>query len=109
MPPGKLAAQATHAARLSLLRYLKHHPERLDEFIDLNSCGSMVVLVAKGLPQLEHARDAADAADLPCALFVDSAHVLPPHFDGAPVPTALAIGPAPRERMRDITKRFRCA
>ena len=53
MPAGKLAAQATHAARISLLKYIAQHPEHLEEFISLGSCGSVVVLQAKNLSQLE--------------------------------------------------------
>lgn len=110
MAPGKLASQATHASRISLLHFLKRHPDRIDEFIDLNSCGSVVVLKAKNLGQLERARDQAEAAGLPTALFADREHVIPgTAFDGSPVVTALAIGPATREAMREITKRFRCA
>lgn len=109
MGPGKLAAQATHACRLSLLRYLQSDPGRAAEFLSLNSCGSVVVLRARHLPDLERAAAEAARAGLPHSLFTDSGHVLPPHFDGGPVPTALAIGPATKEAARHIAKRFRCA
>jgi len=72
MAPGKTASQAVHAARLSLLRYIKDHPDRADEFISKNSCGSVVVLVAKNLMQLEEAHARAVAEGLPAALFVPS-------------------------------------
>jgi len=75
MAPGKTASQAVHAARLSLLRYIKDHPDRADEFISKNSCGSVVVLVAKNLMQLEEAHARAVAEGLPAALFVDSGHI----------------------------------
>lgn len=109
MEPGKLSSQAIHASRLSLLKFIKRHPERADEFISLNSCGSAVQLLAKNLGALERARDEAERAGIPWALFTDSGHVMGPHFDGSPVTTMLAIGPAPREAMRHITKKFRCA
>jgi peptidyl-tRNA hydrolase len=113
MPPGKLASQAVHASRLSLLKYIKSLPKHLadlaiDEFITLNSCGSAIVLRAKNLDQMLKARDEAEAAGLPWALFSDSGHILLPHFTGDPVISALAIGPAPRPTIHPITKRFRC-
>lgn len=109
MPPGKLASQAVHAARLSLLKYLGLNPHRRDEFVGANSSGSVCVLSARSLAQLERAHAQATAAGLPTALFVDSGHVLLPHFDGGHVPTALAIGPAAKDEMRHITKKFPCA
>ncbi len=107
MPPGKMASQAIHCARLSLLRYLRDVP-RADEFLALGTCGSAVTLRGKNLAALEKARDEAEQSGLPHHLFSDSGHILPPHFTGEPVTTALAIGPAPREAMRAITRRFRC-
>jgi len=106
MSSGKLAAQATHAGRLSLLQFIKHHPERMDEFLGCHSAGSVVTLRAPTVRHLEAAREQAVSAGLPCALFEDSGHVMLPHFDGSPVVTALAIGPAPRSAMRAITKKF---
>lgn len=108
MPAGKLAAQATHAARISLLKYISQHPEHLEEFISLGSCGSVVVLQAKNLSQLEDCHAKALSENFPTALFTDSEHILLPHFDGSPVVTALSIGPAPRQTMRHLTKKFRC-
>lgn len=106
MPPGKLASQAAHAARLSLLHFIRDNPHRLDEFISRNVAGSIVVLKAKNLQQLLKTYEAAVAEGLPTALFTDSGHVLLPHFDGSPVTTALAIGPAARETMRSMTKKY---
>ena len=126
MAPGKLAAQAAHAARLSLLSYIKDHPSRLGEFISLGCCGTMVVLHAKNLRQIEETHARAVSAGLPAALFVDSGHIptvaVPAgtdrstearrcantNFDGGPMLTALAIGPAQRHEMRHLTKKFRC-
>ena len=109
MPPGKMASQAIHASRLSLLKYLKDNPHRAEEFITLNTCGSAVTLLARHIADLERAQREAEQAGLPYALFSDSGHIMPPHFLGDPITTALAIGPAPREAMRSITKRFQCA
>lgn len=104
-----MASQAIHASRLSLLRYLKDNPHRADEFIAMNTCGSAVTLLARHTADLERAQREAQVAGLPNALFSDSGHIMPPHFLGEPITTALAIGPATREAMRAITKRFQCA
>ena len=109
MPPGKTAAQAVHAARLSLLHLLKKEPHRIDEFVEANCCGTVVVLVAPSKDQFERAAREAANAKLPVAVFTDSGHVLPPHFDGSAVVTALGIGPAPRESVRPLVRRFRTA
>jgi peptidyl-tRNA hydrolase len=123
MSPGKIASQAVHAGRLSLLRYLREHPARADEFIGLNSCGSVGVLVAKNLGKLEATKARADAAGVPSCLFADSEHIPVtwhddgtgrlvsrenPNFDGSPTVTALSLGPATRETMRPFTKQFQC-
>ena len=108
MDRGKLASQASHARCLSLLKFIKAHPNRLDEFVGLNCCGTVAILEARNETALDRAAYEAEAAGLPWALFTDSGHVMPPHFDGNPVVTALAIGPAARADMRHITKRFQC-
>jgi PTH2 family peptidyl-tRNA hydrolase len=114
MPPGKLASQAIHASRLSLLKYLSsmpahHRDAAISDFIALNTCGSAICLRAKNLDQILKARDQAEAAGLPWALFSDSGHILPPHFTGEPIITCLAIGPAARSAIHPITKKFRCS
>ena len=108
MPPGKGAAQACHAARLSLLRYLQSAPDRLAEFLDKNSAGSVVVLDAPNLDDLERLAVLASRHDLPWALFIDSGHVTAPHFDGNPIPTALAIGPALKQRLKPLVRNYDC-
>lgn len=106
MPAGKLASQASHASRLSLLHFIKDNPHRVDEFINNNSAGSVVVLKCKNLQKLQAAFQQAKDMGFPCAMFSDSGHIMFPHFDGSLVTTALAIGPAPKEAMRPITKKF---
>lgn len=110
MERGKLASQTGHATRISLLKFLQQNPSRLDEFVELGSCGSIVVLKAKNLGLLEAAQAQAEASGLPTHAFVDRDHVIPgTAFDGSPVKTVLAIGPAPRDAMRAITRKFQCA
>lgn len=106
MSSGKLAAQVLHAGRLSLLAYLKDHPGQSDAFLRENCVGSAVVLQAPHTSHLLRHYEQAQDLGLPCALFEDSGHVLPPHFDGNKVITALAIGPAPRDLIRPILKRY---
>jgi len=121
MLPGKAAAQALHAACLSLLRRVSADPSAADAFLRDGCCGAAVVVVAPGLPELEEARARADAAGLPAALFWDSGHVPRrrpagggpaepnPNFTGDPVPTALAVGHAPRSAVRPLARGFPCA
>ena len=106
MPPGKLAAQAGHAYSAALLEAIRTgaaDPEALVEAPVVR-----IALSAPDLAALLRARDAARAAGLPCALFTDSGHVLPPHFDGSPVVTALGVGPCRRSAARPAVRRFRC-
>lgn len=109
MPPGKLAAQAAHAHAQTLIAYLLRNPEQASAFHDAGTSGTRIVLLAKNESQLLKAFEEARRLDLPCALFRDSGHILPPHFDGSPIVTGLGIGPAPRDVLRPITRRFSLA
>lgn len=106
MSPGKAAAQTAHAARLSLLHYLHDNPAHSVAFLAENSVGSLVTLVAPDLNQLEYLATMAEARCLPWALFVDSEHVILPHFDGTPIATALAIGPAERGLIKPLVRTY---
>jgi len=109
MPPGKMASQASHAFVHSLLRFLERDPNRSAEFLALGTSGSRVVLTGRNEEDLLKAHAQAEALGLPCALFVDSGHVMAPAFDGSPVATALGIGPASKDALRPVVRRFRCA
>lgn len=106
MDAGKAAAQACHAARLSLLHYLQQHPDQASEFLMKNSAGSVVVLDVPTRDDLDRLAVLASRRDLPWALFVDSGHVLLPHFDGSLVPTALAIGPAEKAQIKPLVRHY---
>lgn len=106
MSSGKMASQACHASRLSLLHYLQRHPDRALEFIEKNSCGSMSILRTKKLSDLLKAYEKAKEAGFPCALFTDSGHIHGSDFDGGEIITGMAIGPALKSEMRYITKKF---
>ena len=107
MTPGKMASQVSHARSIALLKYIQANPHRLSEFIDANVAGSAIVLRAKNLHALETLHAQADNEGFITALFSDSGHIMPPHFDGSPTITALAIGPSTKDSMRHLTKKFR--
>lgn len=106
MPPGKLVAQGGHAYTDALDEARRRDPARAAAY-DQPGGGTKVALAAPSLATLERAYEACLAAGIPCALIVDAHHVLPPHFDGSPIVTALGIGPARRREVHSITKRFR--
>jgi PTH2 family peptidyl-tRNA hydrolase len=108
MPPGKLSAQAGHAYTDSLDDAEAIDPERVSAYRNAGKGGSKVTLKARNVNQILKAYKAALEAGLPCALIVDQHHVLPPHFDGKPIITALGIGPCTRDECRHITKKFNC-
>jgi PTH2 family peptidyl-tRNA hydrolase len=102
MPAGKAAAQCGHAFVDSLV---SAPPDIVSQY-RAEGHGTKIVLLAPDEPALHRAyRDACDAG-IPCSLVTDSGHVLPPHFDGSPIVTALGLGPVPRELARFITSRF---
>ena len=102
MPAGKAASQAGHAF---LDSYISADQE-LRDIYRLDGHGTKVALVALDLAAIERAHADAKRLLLPCALVTDSGHVLPPHFDGSPVVTALGIGPVTRWQAAEITDRF---
>lgn len=108
MPPGKLAAQAGHAFTDSLMACLRERPDAVRDYMARVNGGSKAVLKARNLVTLERAAHECMALGLPHALITDSGHVLPPHFDGTPVVTALGIGPVSRQEAKATVKRFRC-
>lgn len=105
MPAGKLAAQAGHAY---LGAYLESLQSRADiaRFYQRDGIGTKICLKASNEAAILRAYDEAQRAGLPCALIIDQHHQLPPHFNGQPIITALGIGPARREEIHHITKRF---
>ncbi len=108
MPPGKLSSQAGHAYTDALWACLDQDPDRALNYRRTDIGGSKVTLEAKNLAQVERALRECEDLGVPHALVTDSQHVLPPHFDGNPVVTALGIGPCRRSEVHAITKRFRC-
>lgn len=106
MPPGKLAAQAGHAYTDALWACLDQAPDQALAYRTTGLGGSKVTIQAKNLAQLERAARECAEAGIPHAVVTDAEHVLLPHFTGAPIVTALGIGPVTRAQCRHITKRF---
>lgn len=108
MPPGKLAAQSGHAYTDALYASQDSHVDAYERYRIDGLGGSKVTLNAKNENQLLRAYNEARLAGLPCAVIVDREHILPPHFDGNPVITAVGIGPVTKDQARHITKRYQC-
>lgn len=103
MSPGKTASQAGHAyvgAAITadpalLAEYHKDFP---------TSPGTKVCLRAKNLLAILKAKEQAAQAGIPHFLVVDSG--CPDFFGGAPIVTALGLGPARRSEINNITGKF---
>jgi peptidyl-tRNA hydrolase len=100
--PGKLAAQAGHAFTDALSECFQLEAGRASAYASLRP-GTKIVLRARDLAHLEHLERHSRMLGIPCALITDRNHILPPHFDGRPLITALGIGPLTREEARPIT------
>ena len=104
MSMGKAAAQAGHAYTNSLLTALKDTPELAEQYEQIGAIGTKICLKAKSLMQIRMAHDKAIRLGLPCSLITDSGHIMPPHFDGSPIITALGIGPLTKENSKFLSK-----
>lgn len=105
MPAGKLAAQCGHAFCLAYESAVLVDPGLAARYKGTGN-GTKVVLYAKNQAQLLRAYEGAIELGLPCELVIDRGHVLPPHFTGAPIITAVGIGPVLRRDAAAITKRL---
>jgi peptidyl-tRNA hydrolase len=104
MSPGKIVAQAGHAYLGAFLRckdaaiiaaYHKDFP---------HSPGTKVCLKARHIEHLLIAEGAARHAGLPVFRVVDSG--CEDFYGGEPIITALGIGPATKEQVHRITRKF---
>jgi peptidyl-tRNA hydrolase, PTH2 family len=103
MTSGKASSQAGHAF---LDSYVKAPPD-IARAYRAEGEGTKVVLVAEDEAALRELHQKVDALGLPCALVVESGHVMPPSFDGSPIITALGIGPAYRGQVKGVTGKLR--
>lgn len=103
MDSGKIASQAGHAYLGAFINanaelqsaYHAEFPEHP---------GTKVCLAAKNLGQLLRAKEQAEEAGIPAYLVTDSG--CPNFFNGEPTITALGLGPACKDQIKQITKRF---
>jgi peptidyl-tRNA hydrolase len=105
MTAGKLAAQAGHAFEMTYAKALIERPEITNQYKGHGN-GTKICMYAKNLGQLERAYRDCLAAGIPAFLIIDSRHIMPPHFDGKPIFTCLGIGPAYKDEIMHITKRY---
>lgn len=108
MPPGKLSAQAGHAYTESLFDCIERHPLLADRYRRKDNGGSKVTLYCRDEREIRELEVKCAEAGVAHALFTDEGHVLPPHFDGNPVVTALGIGPVTRRDAKALVKKFKC-
>lgn len=108
MPAGKLSAQAGHAYGDVLDLAKEIAPELKLNYRDRAKGGSKVTMKSKNLSHLLRAYLEAKDAGIPAVVIVDQNHVLPPHFTGEPIITAIGIGPCTQAQAKDLTKRFQC-
>lgn len=106
MTPGKLASQSCHAAKNCLLLAERKEPERARIYQGPDFLGTQIILKAKNEAALLRAYEEARKAGLITSLIIDRNHIMPPHFTGEPITTALGIGPCTKEEAHAITKRF---
>lgn len=106
MQPGRLAAQACHAAKNCALLAQRHAPELLRIYQGPDFIGTQIILKAKNEAALQRALQEAEEAGLIASLITDQGNIYPGFSDGEPIVTALGIGPCTREQAHAITKRF---
>lgn len=103
MDSGKIASQAGHAYLGAFLQANSDiQSEYHSEFPE--HPGTKVCLACKNLSQLLRAEDEAKAAGIPFFRVTDSGCAN--FFNGEPTITALGLGPATKDQIKHITRRF---
>lgn len=103
MEPGKIASQAGHA----YLGAFIHANTELQSAYHTEfptHPGTKICLTAKNLNQLLNAKEQAEASGIPAYLVTDTGCAN--FFNGEPTITALGLGPATKEQIKHITKKF---
>jgi PTH2 family peptidyl-tRNA hydrolase len=109
MPTGKLIAQCGHAFEMAHDRARHERPD-ITALYKGTGNGTKLTMYAKNLGQLIRAYREALASGIPCELIIDRGHVMPgTPFTGEPIITALGIGPAYKDEVAHITKRYTLA
>ena len=102
MTPGKMAAQCGHAFDEVIMK------SSGDEILAYKGTGhgTKIIMYVKNEHQLVRCYEEAKALGITTALVVDRGHVIPnTMFTGAPILTAVGIGPVKRSLAAPITKR----
>lgn len=100
MTPGKLAAQAGHA-------YLNAYLQNPIPEYQSDGLGTKVCLSVPDEYALLRLKQKLEKHKIPTSLITDSGHVMPPHFDGSPVITALGFGPATKDEVYYLTRKLK--
>lgn len=103
MTAGKAASQAGHAFLDSFLKA----PPDIQALYREDRHGTKIVLAVKDAESLHRIYNEAFRLGFPCALVVERDHIMPPHFDGQPIVTAVGVGPIMREKAKCLTKDLR--
>lgn len=106
MTPGRMAAQACHAAKNCVIAASSHAPELLRLYQGPENIGTQIILKAKNEAAILRAYEEAQAAGLICSLIIDKGNIYPGFSEGEEIITGLGIGPCTREQAHPITKRF---
>lgn len=109
MPPGKLAAQAGHAFTGAYLRAIDRDPNIRNLYEIDDGPGTKVCLKIANEWKLLGLKHRIERLGLPCYLVIDSGHIMPPHFTGEPIITALGIGPCRRDELQDMLSKLSLA
>lgn len=105
MTPGKTASQAGHAYLGAYIQALQQNPSLAAEYTaDHPDSPGTKVCLESNLAGIMRAVDEAKRLGIPHFLVVDSG--CKNFFDGQPTVTALGIGPARKDEIKTITRRF---
>jgi peptidyl-tRNA hydrolase len=103
MDTGKVASQAGHAYLGAFVNANANLQKEYHSELP-TSPGTKVCLSCKNLRHLLRAEEEAKAAGIPVFRVVDSG--CENFFDGQPTVTALGLGPATKDQIKQITRRF---
>lgn len=109
MPPGKMAAQAGHAFTGAYLRALERDPNIRTLYEIDDGPGTKVCLKIANEWKLRGLLNKIERLGLPYYLVIDSGHIMPPHFTGEPIITALGIGPCRRDELNRALEKLSLA
>tara|TARA_B100000700_G_scaffold298745_1_gene364962 strand:- start:8438 stop:8767 length:330 start_codon:yes stop_codon:yes gene_type:complete len=107
MPKGKLSAQSGHAFEYAMSNATLKFPIRAKKYKNPNLGGSKISLYIKSEKEIIELYNKLLSEDIPCSIVVDKNHVLPPHFDGSPIITALGIGPVSKKETRHLLSKLK--